>query len=135
VLPLYSQGYSLARYLIERGGRHKYVAFVGDGLATDDWSGTLAKHYSVGSVPQLQHQWLEWVKLGCPAPPASVAVAVAQIQPGDSSRTPRGQSPDPVPAPPVTVTPAALTTTAGRRSIYASQARGAAEPVSTQPMR
>ena len=33
VLPLYSQGYSLARYLIERGGRHKYVSFVGDGLA------------------------------------------------------------------------------------------------------
>ena len=135
VLPLYSQGYSLARYLIERGGRHKYVSFVGDGLATDDWSGTLAKHYGVGSVPQLQHQWLEWVKLGCPAPPASVAVAVAQVQPGDVSRTPRGQSPDPVPAPPVTVTPAALTTTAGRRSIYASQARRAAEPVSTQPVR
>jgi hypothetical protein len=74
------------------------------------------------------------VKLGCPAPPASVAVAVAQVQPVDSSRTPRGQSPDPVPPPPVAVTPAALTT-AGRRSIYASQARRAAEPISTQPVR
>ena len=135
VLPLYSQGYSLARYLIERGGRHKYVAFVGDGLTTDDWSGSLTKHYGVGSVPQLQHQWLEWVKLGCPAPPAAVAVAVTQVQPNDWSRTPRGQSPDPVPAAPVAATPAALATTAGRRSIYASQARRIAETGSSQPVR
>ena len=135
VLPLYSQGYSLARYLIERGGRHKYVAFVGDGLTSDDWSGSLTKHYGVGSVPQLQHQWLEWVKLGCPAPPAAVAVAVTQVQPNDWSRTPRGQSPDPVPAAPVAATPAALATTAGRRSIYASQARRIAETGSSQPVR
>jgi hypothetical protein len=133
VLPLYSQGYSLARYLIERGGRHKYVSFVGDGLATDEWSGALAKHYGVGDVAQLQHQWLEWVKLGCPAPPASVAVA--QVQPTDWSRMPRGQSPDPAPAPPVAASPAAITSTAGRRSIYASQARRATEPGSSQPVR
>ena len=37
VLPLYSQGYSLARYLIERGGRKRYIQFVGDGLASSDW--------------------------------------------------------------------------------------------------
>jgi hypothetical protein len=135
VLPLYSQGYSLARYLIERGGRHKYVAFVGDGLTGDDWAGALTRHYGVGSVPQLQHQWLEWVKLGCPAPPASVAVAVAQVQPSDWSRTPRGQSPDPIPPSPTAATPAALASTAGRRSIYASQARRAVDPGSSQPVR
>ena len=131
VLPLYSQGYSLARYLIERGGRHKYVAFVGDGLTADDWSGAVARHYGVGSVPQLQHQWLEWVKLGCPAPPA--ALAAAPVPSTDWSRTSRGQSPDPVPAPPVVATPVA--TTAGRRSIYASQARRPSDPGSSQPVR
>ncbi len=135
VLPLYSQGYSLARYLIERGGRHRYVAFVGDGLASDNWAGALAKHYGVGGVPQLQHQWLEWVKLGCPAPPASVAAAVAQVQPADVSRTPRGQSPDSVPSTPLAATPATLATTAGRRSIYASQARRPAESDGNQPAR
>jgi hypothetical protein len=109
------------------------VSFVGDGLATDEWSGALAKHYGVGDVAQLQHQWLEWVKLGCPAPPASVAVA--QVQPTDWSRMPRGQSPDPAPAPPVAASPAAITSTAGRRSIYASQARRATEPGSSQPVR
>jgi hypothetical protein len=131
VLPLYSQGYSLARYLIERGGRHKYVAFVGDGLTADDWSGALGRHYGVASVPQLQHQWLEWVKLGCPAPPASVALAEAR--PTDWSRMPRGQSPDPAPAAPAGATP--IATTAGRRSIYASQARRAAAPGGTAPTR
>ena len=132
VLPLYSQGYSLARYLIERGGRHKYVEFVGDGLANDDWSGSLAKHYGVGGVAQLQHQWLDWVKQGGPAPPASLAVA--QPAPADWSRMPRGQSPD-HPAPPVAAPPAALAATAGRRSIYALQARRASEPASGQPTR
>jgi len=131
VLPLYSQGYSLARYLIERGGRHRYVAFVGEGLVTDDWSGALAKHYSVPGVAQLQHQWLEWVKLGCPAPPAAVAVSLAQ--PTDWKQLPRGQSPDPLPPQPVTATPTALATTAGRRSIYASQARRVLEPGSAVP--
>jgi len=134
VLPLYSQGYSLARYLIERGGRHKYVAFVGDGLVSDDWGTALARHYGVGSVPQLQHQWLEWVKLGCPAPPAAVAAALAP-PPGDPSRAARGQSPDPVPPVPVVATPAALAGAAGRRSIYALQARPSPTPGGNQPVR
>jgi hypothetical protein len=41
---------------------------------------------------------------------------------------PRGQSPDGVPPPTAVATPAAIATTAGRRSIYASQARRAPEP-------
>jgi hypothetical protein len=134
VLPLYSQGYSLARYLIERGGRHKYVAFVGDGLASEDWSGALSKHYGVGGVAQLQHQWLDWVKQGCPAPPAAVAVAVAQPRPADWTRTPRGQSPDQS-VPPQPPEPTALAATSGRRSIYALQARRAAEPADGQSAR
>ena len=133
VLPLYSQGYSLARYLIERGGRHKYVAFVGDGLASEDWAGSLTKHYAVAGVPQLQQEWLAWVKLGCPAPPA--ALAVAQVQPTDWSRMPRGQSPDSLPSVPTAAGPTAIASTAGRRSIYALQARRAADPASSPPAR
>lgn len=135
VLPLYSQGYSLARYLIERGGRHKYVAFIADGLARDDWSGSLRRHYAVASVPQLQHEWLEWVKLGCPAPPATVAVAATA--PTDPAGRTRGQSPDE----PVAPSPVALASTTGRRSIYALQARRvdgdrpAPEPVEQPPQR
>jgi len=122
VLPLYSQGYSLARYLIERGGRHKYVAFVGDGLATDDWSGALGRHYGVGTVAQMQQIWLDWVKQGCPAPPAALAAA-APPRPLLAGGTTRGQSPDPAPPAPPRSTLAAVSSSAGRRSIYAVQAR------------
>jgi hypothetical protein len=120
VLPLYSQGYSLARYLIERGGRHKYVSFVSDGLASDDWSTALEKHYGVTSVAQMQHVWLAWVKQGCPAPPASLAAAVPPPT-AVSSATTRGQSPD-TPAPAAASTPVA--TSAARTSIYAQARRG-----------
>ena len=130
VLPLYSQGYSLARYLIERGGRHRYVAFVGDGLATDDWTGALQRHYAVAGVAQLQHTWLDWVRQGCPAPPASLLVA-APAPPAALAQGPkaRGQSPEPLPVPlpeplPEPATPQARPVAmAGRRSIYALQAR------------
>jgi len=123
VLPLYSQGYSLARYLIERGGRHKYVTFVGEGLATDDWGGALTRHYGVGNLAQMQQIWLDWVKQGCPAPPA--ALAAASPRPNTLVGTTRGQSPDPAPVAPPRATIAAVSTAAGRRSIYATQARQA----------
>jgi len=121
VLPLYSQGYSLARYLIERGGRHKYVTFVGEGLATDDWSGALTRHYGVGNLAQMQTVWLDWVRQGCPAPPA--ALAAAPVRPVKLAAATRGQSPDPAPVAPPRPTVAAVSAAAGRRSIYAVQAR------------
>ena len=125
VLPLYSQGYSLARYLIERGGRHKYVAFVGEGLATDDWTGALSRHYGVGGLAQMQHIWLDWVKQGCPAPPAALAAAPARplASPGTLANATRGQSPDPQPVAPPRTNVAAVSAVSGRRSIYALQAR------------
>lgn len=119
VLPLYAQGYSLARYLIDRGGRHKYVAFLTDGLASEDWSAALRTHYGVPTVAQMQLVWLDWVKQGCPAPPATIAAVVPAAQPGWSPTT-RGQSPDPVAATPAA---AAIAATPGRKSIYAMQAR------------
>jgi len=134
VLPLYAQGYSLARFLIERGGRRRYVAFVGDGLGGNDWSGALGRHYGLPDVAQLQGVWLEWVRQGCPAPPAAlVAVAPPVTGPaGDWSARGRGQSPDPAPQ------PSAVASLPGRRSIYALQARrpseaGSATAVTAQP--
>jgi len=128
VLPLYSQGYSLARYLIERGGRHKYVSFVTDGLASENWSASLDKHYGVTSVAQMQHVWLDWVKQGCPAPPASLAAA-APAPAAAWSATTRGQSPDSRPTSPAPAATAPVTTSAARSSIYA-QARQSGQAAS-----
>jgi hypothetical protein len=119
VLPLYSQGYSLARYLIERGGRKRYIQFVGDGLASSDWPQSLSQYYGIHDIGKLQTVWLEWVKRGCPAPPASVATAIPQVQ--DIARTTRGQSPEG----PNVNTPIRdrISATAARQSIYVQRAQ------------
>ena len=119
VLPLYSQGYSLARYLIERGGRKRYIQFVGDGLASSDWPESLSQYYGIHDIGKLQTVWLEWVKRGCHAPPASVAASIPQVQ--DIAQTTRGQSPDG----PYVKGPARnrISATAARQSIYVQRAQ------------
>lgn len=111
VLPLYAQGYSLARYLIERGGRRKYVDFVGHGLASGNWSEALQRFYGIADASQMQLVWLDWVRQGCPAPPATLAAASAS--PGVAVA--RGQSPDPISPPRA---PLQLASVPGRQSIY-----------------
>ncbi len=119
VLPLYSQGYSLARYLIERGGRKRYIHFVGTGLASSDWPESLSQYYGIHDIGKLQTVWLEWVKRGCPAPPASVAAAIPQVQ--DMAQTVRGQSPDGSYA--KGPTRDRISATAARQSIYVQRAQ------------
>ena len=119
VLPLYSQGYSLARYLIERGGRKRYIQFVGDGLASSNWPESLSQYYGIHDIAKLQNVWLEWVKRGCPAPPASVAAAIPQAR--DITRATRGQSPDEIKM--NTATRDRITSTAARQSIYVQRAQ------------
>ncbi len=81
VLPLYSQGYSLARYLIDQGGRQKFLEFVGDGMKTDNWSAALDKHYSIANLKVLQNDWLDWVKQGSPdLSQQKSTIALASVQ-------------------------------------------------------
>lgn len=67
VMPLYAQGYSVAEYLIQTGGRRKYVEFLGDGLKSNDWPGAVRRHYGTADLGQLQTTWLAWVRQGSPA--------------------------------------------------------------------
>lgn len=64
ILPLYSQGYSLARFLIQQGGRRKFVDYIGDGLDSNNWTETTRKHYGFDSISDLQVTWLGWVRDG-----------------------------------------------------------------------
>jgi hypothetical protein len=67
IMPFYAQSYSVADYLIQQGGRRKYVEFLEDALETDDWSGALRRNYDVGGAGPLQQEWLAWVRQGSPA--------------------------------------------------------------------
>ncbi len=71
VMPLYAQGYSLSEYLIETGGRRKFVQFVADGMKSNNWTAAIATHYGFADLGVLQNTWLDWVKQGSPrlAPP------------------------------------------------------------------
>ncbi len=66
IMPLYSQGYSLSRFLIEQGGRQKFVAYLGDGMSQNNWTAATNKHYGYESLSELQVTWLEWVRQGSP---------------------------------------------------------------------
>jgi hypothetical protein len=66
IMPLYAQGYSLAEFLIQTGGRRKYVEFLGDGLQSADWPGAVERHYGVKDLGALQGTWLAWVEQGSP---------------------------------------------------------------------
>lgn len=90
ILPLYSQGYSLARYLIQQGGKPKFVEFVGEGMQTNNWTATTSKYYGFRSLSELQVTWLAWVGQGSPNLPQNEGLA----QNSDSfNRDPEGSAP------------------------------------------
>ena len=66
IMPLYAQGYSLAEFLIQTGGRRKYIEFLGDGMQNDDWSGAIQRNYGLQDLGMLQTTWLAWVRQGSP---------------------------------------------------------------------
>ena len=59
IMPLYAQGYSVARYLIFQGGKQQFVRFVGDGLDSGDWNGSLRRNYNYQRIGDLQLAWEE----------------------------------------------------------------------------
>lgn len=67
IMPLYSQGHSVARFLIAQGGRRKFVAFLGDGLEDENWPRAIRQHYGYENLLVLQNSWVDWVRDGSPA--------------------------------------------------------------------
>jgi len=92
VLPLYSQGYSLAEWLIEQRGKRAFLAFVADGLEDENWPRAVEKHYGYHDLYALQNSWLDWVKQGRPhLAPGGEAIATLASH---TAPVVRGQSPD-----------------------------------------
>lgn len=66
IMPLYSQGYSVARFLIAQGGKRKFVEFVGAGLSHGNWNEAVRSYYAYPSLGDFQTDWVEWVIAGSP---------------------------------------------------------------------
>ncbi len=67
ILPLYAQGHSVARYLIQQGGKRKFVDYVGRGMATNNWDAATAEFFGYRDLSELQLDWVDWVAEGSPA--------------------------------------------------------------------
>lgn len=96
ILPLYAQGYSVARYLIGQKGRQHFVKFLEKGLSleqsrhdTKSWNIATNEYYGFDDLSDLQISWLKWVRDGSPAQVPSEA-QVAQI--GIASSIPSSQN-------------------------------------------
>lgn len=68
IMPLYSQGYSLVRYLMAQGGKRKFVDYIGAGMQNNDWEATTRQFYGVQDLSDLQLSWVAWVRDGYPSP-------------------------------------------------------------------
>lgn len=91
ILPLYSQGYSLAQFLIAQGGKQKFAQYIGLGMETADWTRATEQHYGYANLSELQVKWLEWVRIGRPLDLAQTPTLLAASRkssagPGASSR-------------------------------------------------
>ncbi len=88
ILPLYSQGYALTRFLIAQGGRRRFVEYVGDGMNSNNWTAATKKHYEYKSLSELQITWLDWVSRGYPpVEPKATLIAFEDAGPQQPSRS------------------------------------------------
>lgn len=88
VLPLYAQGHSLARYLIDQRGKRAFLSFLSDGMRDNDWPRAVREHYRYENLLSLQESWLGWVKAGRPPLPGADNVLLAANQPPASPVAP-----------------------------------------------
>lgn len=64
VLPMYAQGYSVCRFLIEQEGPQTLISFLKDYMRRPSWTANIQKHYGYESLGELQQYWLSWVESG-----------------------------------------------------------------------
>jgi hypothetical protein len=93
VLTLYAEGYSLADYLVQSGGKERYLHFLQD--AHDrDWNYAIHTYYGLTDVASLELRWREWVMAGSPEIPETRGQMVAQADASGRQPVIRSQTPD-----------------------------------------
>lgn len=63
LMSFYGQGYSISRFLVEMGGRPRFLRFVRDGLK-DGWDTATRNHYQLADVRELDRAWRAWHRVG-----------------------------------------------------------------------
>lgn len=61
VMVLYAEGYSITRYLVDRGGRQQFLNFLASGMQ-HGWDHAVKKHYGFQSVKHLERAWIDYLR-------------------------------------------------------------------------
>lgn len=71
ILPLYAQGYSVAKFLILQKGKRYFLDYIGKGLQNETsghalraWDQATSECYDYQNLSDLQVAWLDWVRQG-----------------------------------------------------------------------
>lgn len=64
MIVVYAQGYSVTQFLIDRGGRQKFLEFVGQGMRGDgrNWEAAVREVYGFNTVNELEEMWIDSLK-------------------------------------------------------------------------
>ncbi len=95
MLPMYAQGYSVCRFLIEQSGPRRFIKFLEDYMRSPSWTANVREHYGYESLEELQQQWLGWVADGSRSVESYVstrsrqAASLADAATSDSRRGPQ----------------------------------------------
>lgn len=83
LMGFYGQGYSVSRFLVETGGRPKFLKFVKDG-SRSGWDAAARLHYGISDCRELDRAWRSWhrVVASRPADVPSRAIVLRGQSPG-----------------------------------------------------
>ena len=95
VMPLYAQAQSLVDFLIQQGGRRRFVAFLDEAMKDSQWAAAVSHHYGIPELGTLQNTWLAWVARGCPAITPQPSQPGARPQPALVANNQRLPRPEP----------------------------------------
>ncbi len=94
LMGFYGQGYSVSRFLVELGGRKRFLAFVREGMR-ESWDDAARIHYGLADLTELERAWNAWRQISEEEPsrldkPTSplVVMAVAPIELAESEAEP-----------------------------------------------
>lgn len=94
VLTLYAEGFSLTDYLVQKGGKGRFLAFLQDSHESG-WDAALRRHYEEAGVEALEAKWSQWVIAGSPPLRLPSGELLADAK---TPSTVRSQNPDPTTA-------------------------------------
>ncbi|MEQ9409424.1 MAG: hypothetical protein RIK87_16930 [Fuerstiella sp.] len=88
MLIMYAEGYALVDFLVQQGGREKYLKFLADGERVG-WTRAIKENYHHAGVDSLQKNWKGWILAGMPKLKVPKGQMLASTEPSPRLGVPR----------------------------------------------